>query len=146
MNLPVDDRRQIGALFHVANDIERIGDHAENIADMAVMRKESGAAFSHVAQVELTEMLEMVNQMLTASLQSILRTPDTEALKKLDEMENRVDEKEKELQKNHIDRLTRQECTPEAGMIFSDVATALERVADHARNIAFYIRKRDDIV
>ena len=144
--LPIEDLQGLGSLFHVANDIERIGDHAENIADMAVMRKESGAAFSHVAQVELTEMLEMVNQMLTASLQSILRTPDTEALKKLDEMENRVDEKEKELQKNHIDRLTRQECTPEAGMIFSDVATALERVADHARNIAFYIRKRDDIV
>ncbi|MBR1470873.1 MAG: Na/Pi cotransporter family protein [Lachnospiraceae bacterium] len=144
--LPIEDLQGLGSLFHVANDIERIGDHAENIADMAVMRKESGAAFSHVAQVELTEMLEMVNQMLTASLQSILRTPDTEALKKLDEMENRVDEKEKELQKNHIDRLTRQECTPEAGMIFSNVATALERVADHARNIAFYIRKRDDIV
>ena len=50
-----------------------------------------------------------------------------------------VDEKEKKLQKMHVQRLTRGECTPEAGMIFSDIVSGLERVADHATNIAFAI-------
>ena len=140
--LPIEDLQGIG----VANDIERIGDHAENIAGMAKRRKEEGATFSPQAQKELAEMLEMVNKMLTTSLDSILKSPDAEMMKTLSEMENKVDAKEQQLQKNHIERLTLQECTPEAGMIFSDVVSALERVADHALNIASYIRKRDDIV
>ena len=144
--LPIEDLQGIGSLFHVANDIERIGDHAENIAGMAKRRKEEGATFSPQAQKELAEMLEMVNKMLTTSLDSILKSPDAEMMKTLSEMENKVDAKEQQLQKNHIERLTLQECTPEAGMIFSDVVSALERVADHALNIASYIRKRDDIV
>ncbi|MBP3296344.1 MAG: Na/Pi cotransporter family protein, partial [Lachnospiraceae bacterium] len=59
--LPIEDLQGIGSLFHVANDIERIGDHAENIAGMAKRRKEEGATFSPQAQKELAEMLEMVN-------------------------------------------------------------------------------------
>ncbi len=144
--LPIEDLQGIGSLFHVANDIERIGDHAENIAGMAKRRKEEGATFSPQAQKELAEMLEMVNKMLSTSLDSILKSPDAAMMKTLSDMENRVDAKEQQLQKNHIERLTLQECTPEAGMIFSDVVSALERVADHALNIASYIRKRDDIV
>ncbi|MCR5251131.1 MAG: Na/Pi cotransporter family protein [Lachnospiraceae bacterium] len=144
--LPIEDLQGLGALFHVANDIERIGDHAENIADMAQRRKEMGAGFSPVAQKELADMLEMVNKMLGRSLKVILGSGSAEVMKEMYEMENRVDEKERELQQNHIDRLTEGECTPEAGMIFSDVAAALERVADHAVNIASYITKRDAII
>jgi phosphate:Na+ symporter len=61
-------------------------------------------------------------------------------MKDIVELENRVDEKERELQQAHVDRLRRGECTPEAGMIFSDVVSGLERVADHATNIAFAIK------
>ncbi|MDE6687459.1 MAG: hypothetical protein K2K17_09100, partial [Lachnospiraceae bacterium] len=66
-----------------------------------------------------------------------------QAMSELYELENKVDAKEKELQQNHIDRLTDQNCTPEAGMLFSDVASGLERVADHALNIAMYITRGD---
>ena len=55
------------------------------------------------------------------------------------ELEDKVDAKEKELQRAHVERLTKGECTPDAGMIFSDVVSGLERVADHATNIAFAI-------
>ncbi|MBR5420637.1 MAG: Na/Pi cotransporter family protein [Lachnospiraceae bacterium] len=144
--LPIEDLQGLGALFHVANDIERIGDHAENIADMAERRKEMGATFTPAAQKELGELLEQVNATLDKSLKLILGNGDPEQLKELSKMESKVDDKEAELQQNHIDRLTKGECTPEAGMIFSDVAAALERVADHAYNIASYITKRDAIV
>ena len=59
------------------------------------------------------------------------------------QLENAIDEKERELQQAHVDRLTRNECTPEAGMLFSDVVSGLERVADHATNIAFSVLDAD---
>lgn len=145
--LPIEDLQGLGALFHVANDIERIGDHAENIAEMAGRRKETGVSFSAEAQKELTEMLELVNAMLERSLKVIPGTGSAASvdtlMTELFELENKVDDKEKELQQNHIERLTRQSCTPEAGMIFSDIASELERVADHALNIAAYMTKGD---
>ena len=144
--LPIEDLQGLGALFHVANDIERIGDHADNIANMATRRKETGVDFSPVAIKELTQMMELVNALLERSLKAILGSNGAELVKEMNGMENKVDDKERELQQNHIDRLTRGECTPDAGMIFSDVAAALERVADHAVNIATYITKRDAIV
>ena len=54
-------------------------------------------------------------------------------------LEDKVDNKERELQQRHVERLARGECTPEAGMIFSDIISGLERVADHATNIAFAV-------
>lgn len=145
--LPIEDLQGIGALFHVANDIERIGDHAENIVEMAVRRKENGIGFSAEAQKELGEMLELVNAMLERSLKVIPGTGSAASIEKvlheMFELENQVDEKEKEVQQNHIDRLTKQNCTPEAGMIFSDIISGLERVADHALNIAAYITNSD---
>jgi phosphate:Na+ symporter len=60
-------------------------------------------------------------------------------MKDVVELEEKIDKKEKELQQNHVDRLTRGECSPEAGMIFSDIVSGLERVGDHATNIAFAI-------
>ena len=62
-----------------------------------------------------------------------------EHLEEILELENNIDDMEKKLQQSHVERLTRNECTPEAGMIFSDTISGLERVADHATNIAFAI-------
>ena len=56
-----------------------------------------------------------------------------------------MDEKERELQQAHVDRLTRNECTPEAGMLYSDIVSGLERVADHATNIVLYLNKTEEI-
>ena len=59
------------------------------------------------------------------------------------DIENSIDQEERDLQQKHVERLTRNECTPEAGMIFSDLVSGLERVADHATNIAFSILDED---
>ncbi|MGN0424709.1 MAG: Na/Pi cotransporter family protein [Acetatifactor sp.] len=136
--LPIEDLKSIGALFHVVNDIERIGDHAENVADAARQRKEEGTGFSKEAQKELGEMLDMVNTLIQYAVAAFVKGDDSH-LKDVQALEERIDDKERELQKFHVQRLTKGECTPEAGMIFSDIVSGLERVADHATNIAFAV-------
>ncbi len=140
--LPIEDQEHIGALFHVINDVERIGDHAENVADAAAKRIETGVSFSKEAQKEMGEMLDMVNTIIRFSVEMFTKAND-EHMEDILRLEDAVDEKERELQKFHVDRLTRNECTPEAGMIFSDVISGLERVSDHATNIAFSILNID---
>lgn len=136
--LPIEDQRSIGALFHVVNDIERIGDHAENVADAAVRRRESGVEFSRSAQKEMGEMLDMVNDIIRYSVEMFV-TSSEKHMEDIRRLEDAVDAKERELQQTHIERLTKNECSPEAGMLFSDLVSGLERVADHATNIAFAI-------
>ncbi len=139
INLPVDDLRQIGALFHVVNDIERIGDHAENVADMAKERIEKNATFTLTAQREMGELLDMVNNIVHYSIEMFSKD-DEKHMKDIITLEDRIDRKERELQNAHVGRLERNECSPEAGMIYSDIISGLERVADHATNIAFAIK------
>jgi len=140
--LPIEDLKSLGGLFHVANDIERIGDHAENVADAARRRKEEGISISKEAQKELGDMLDMVNKIIQYSIETFVKG-DESHLQEIVALENQVDAKEKELQRAHVERLTRGECTPQAGMIFSDVVSGLERVSDHATNIAFAISDED---
>ncbi len=135
-NLPIEDLKSIGALFHVVNDIERIGDHAENIADSAVRRIETGVGFSKEAQRELGEMSDMVNTILRFSFEMFVKSTE-DHMEDIRHLEEAIDEKEKELQQKHIERLARNECSPEAGALFSEIVSGLERVGDHATNIAF---------
>ena len=124
--LPIEDLKSIGALFHVVNDIERIGDHAENIADAAVRRIETGVGFSKAAQKEMGEMIDMVNTILHFSIDMFVKSTE-EHVEDIRNLEEAVDEKEKELQQKHIARLSNNECTPEAGALFSEVVSGLER-------------------
>lgn len=134
--LPIEDLKNIGALFHVVNDIERIGDHAENIADAAERRIKTGVGFTKEAQKELGEMMNMVNTILRFSFEMFVKSTE-EHVEDIQNLEEAIDEKEKELQQKHIERLSNNECSPEAGALFSDIVSGLERVADHAVNIAF---------
>lgn len=141
--LPIEDLNSLGALFHVVNDIERIGDHAENVADAARQRKEEGVSISKEAQKELGDMLEMVNKIIRYAVEMFAKS-DESHMQEIVTLEDQVDEKERELQKKHVERLTKGECSTEAGMIFSDIVSGLERVADHATNIAFAITTEED--
>ena len=141
--LPIEDLNSLGALFHVVNDIERIGDHAENVADAARQRKEEGVSISKDAQKDLGDMLEMVNKIIRYAVEMFAKS-DESHMQEIVTLEDQVDEKERELQKKHVERLTKGECSPEAGMIFSDIVSGLERVADHATNIAFAITTEED--
>ncbi len=137
-SLPIDDRKSIGGLFHVVNDIERIGDHAENVADAAKQRIEKNISFSKDCIREMGIMLDMVNEIVRYSLEMFSRNSQ-EHLQEVIALEDRIDQTERDFQENHVVRLTNNECTPDAGMIYSDILSGLERVADHATNIAYSI-------
>lgn len=138
MELPVADQKMIGGLFHVVNDMERIGDHAENLADSARLRIDDQVPFSDKGIKQLRDMMEKVSRILEYSLDMFTHT-NQEHMQEILQLEDEIDAYEKKLQRSHVKRLTKNKCKPEAGMIFSDTASGLERVADHATNIAFAI-------
>ncbi|MBR6452147.1 MAG: Na/Pi cotransporter family protein, partial [Lachnospiraceae bacterium] len=135
-NLPVEDAKSIGALFHVVNDIERIGDHAENAVDAAVQRAKDNISFSRAAMTEMGQMLDMVNTIIRFAIEMFTNNDETH-MQDVRNLEEAIDEQERVIQQAHVERMTKGECTAEAGMIFSDIISGLERVADHAVNIAF---------
>ena len=143
MEMPIADSQMVGALFHVVNDIERIGDHAENMADSAKTIMAGEAQLSDKAKQQLKDMTEMVLKILDYSLDMFTHN-NQEHMQEILDLEDAIDDKEKKLQKSHVKRLTKNRCTPEGGMIFSDTVSGLERVADHATNIAFAIHQPDD--
>ena len=142
-NLPIEDLKSIGALFHVVNDIERIGDHAVNVADNARTRKAKELSFSKEAQFEMGKMMDKVNTIIRYSIE-MFAEGKYEHMTAISVLEDEIDHLERELQQAHIDRLTRGECTPDAGMLYSDIVSGLERVADHAVNIAFAIKESEE--
>lgn len=142
LDLPHADAQMIGGLFHVVNDIERIGDHAENLADSTKQCITRNINFSDKALKQLQDMTAEVLQMLEYSFEMFSKK-NPEHLQEIVSLEDIIDEKEKKLQKSHVKRLTKGKCTPEAGTIFSDTVSGLERVADHATNIAFAIYSPD---
>lgn len=143
IELPLADAKLIGGLFHVVNDIERIGDHAENFVDSAQMRINDKVEFSDKAKKQLQDMTAMVIEILEYSL-DMFTNRNQEHMQEILSLEDEVDDREKKLQRSHVKRLTKNKCTPEAGMIFSDTISGLERVADHATNIAFAILEPAD--
>lgn len=143
--LPIADERLIGGLFHVVNDIERIGDHAENFADSAKTRLEWGIEFSDKAKRQLLEMNEKAVKILKYSLE-MFKNRNYKHMAEILRLEDEIDELEKKLQNSHVKRLTKNKCTPKAGMMFSDTVSGLERVGDHATNIAFAILEPADSV
>lgn len=136
--LPIADEKLIGGLFHVVNDIERIGDHAENFVDSAKTRIERGIELTDKAKKQLLDMMDKTTKILEYSLE-MFTNRNYEHMREILHLEEEIDEMEKKLQNAHVKRLTKNKCTPEVGMIFSDTISGLERVADHATNIAFAI-------
>ena len=142
LQLPVVDAKRIGGLFHVVSDIERIGDHAENIVDAAVKSGEESLDFTKKGQKEIQEMHQKTMVILEKSME-MFTTMDKKNLPDILELENSIDYMERQLQQNHVKRMAKGKCSPMAGILFTDLTTGLERVADHATNIAFSILEGD---
>ncbi len=126
-------------LLYAISDIERVGDHAENIAEYAEKMKDEDIRFSDMAVKELTEMSSIVMRNYDWSLQAVA-TGNKGLIQDITDYEEVVDAMELELRDRHVDRLSRGECRVESGAIFLDIISNLERVADHAMNIVEYVQ------
>ena len=135
--LQISDREHenVARLLQVVSDIERVGDYCENISEFAEEMAENKLSFSEIGAQELKEMIEVCADSYEYAIQAFMEN-DKEKARKVIEKEVKADELEVKLRTKHIKRLTNQECNTEAGIVFLDTVICLERISDHARNIA----------
>jgi phosphate:Na+ symporter len=133
-----EQRKIVEGLFGTVSDLERIGDHCDNIAEISVYKIDNNISFSGSANEEITYMYERVGKSYLQALQAI-KSGDVELARSIIEREGEIDELEKSLRKKHIERLNEGKCGPSAGIVFLDIISNLERIADHASNIAFTV-------
>lgn len=125
----------VASTFHIINDIERIGDHAENIADLAVQRINKDLEYSSDAIDELKEMYEYTRNSLQIAIESY-ENRDVAKASLIGEVEERINTLEKDYRDKHIKRLNDEKCSAYAGAIFLDLISNFERIGDHSVNIA----------
>jgi len=135
MALSEVDAEKVGKMFKILSDMERIGDHAENIAEYAIIVTERDLKFSDAAIEELQLLGDLVTQQIARAI-NMYEKPDESVLPQIKSFEKEVDKISKVFTENHISRLKIGNCDPKGGVIFTDMIIDLERSADHARNIA----------
>ncbi len=133
-SLTSEQSGRLSTLLSVSSDIERIGDLAENIGELAEYRAEHRLPFSEEATKEMQSMYEKVYTLAEEAI-NLLETEDIRRATSLLADESEVDELEKTLRLRHIHRLNSGSCFPASGIIFLDLISNLERVADHATNV-----------
>ena len=143
LDITDSDSDYIARVFHAINDIERVGDHATNLAEAAERNIGDGLTFSDAARDELNQLCGSVITLLDRSIEAFDRQSlsDDEA-KELSDLEEHIDDLTLTCQDAHIFRLNRNECNTEAGMLYLNTITDFERVGDHAINIAFLARSK----
>lgn len=143
LDLSYSDAKYIGRVFHVINDIERIGDHAQNLEEAAKSRVDEGIEISAEGERELREMSETTLKLIDGSIEAFTsQILDNEKAEQLSEYEASVDDMQTEFEQSHIERLNAHKCNTRAGMLFINTITDFERVADHATNIAWSVSKK----
>lgn len=125
-------------LFYTISDIERIGDHSENIAELADTKRKDKITFSPKGVRDLNAIADAAFETLNWAIDA-RKSHHLDSVKKVNACEEKVDKLEDELREKHIQRLSKGKCVPESGVIFLDIMSNLERIADHASNIAGYV-------
>lgn len=138
LSLTQQQHQVIKNLFYTVSDLERVGDHAENIAELADNMRKDEVTFSKKGFKDLKLIAEETILALESALKARELSSATDALQEAD-YERNVDKLEEELREKHIQRLSKGKCVPESGVVFLDLISNLERIADHATNIAGYV-------
>ena len=131
--------KTVGSYYHVVNDIERIGDLAENLFDYATEMEEKGLSFSDVAMVEIKTMYSVIMEMYDIATKTF-DTDEVVDLKRLSTLEQKTDELKKQFSMAHFERLSQTGCSMELGGYFISIISNLERVGDHLVNIGYSIQ------
>ena len=132
------DERIIGSYFHVLNDLERIGDHAENLHEIGLEMMDKKIVFSETARQEIAEMFDNISRMFEIS-RNVFDTHNKDNLPSLASLEENVDSQKKELIASHFARLAEGNCHVDVSPYFSSVVVGLERVADHLVNVGYSV-------
>ena len=132
------EEKVIGSYFHVLNDVERIGDHAENFMEMSKKMFDEEIKFSEIAIKEMDEMYNKVVEMFDISLE-IFDNKDFDSLSRLNSLEEEVDQLKKQLSNQHFDRIADGTCKLEHSSYFTSIVSAIERIGDHLTNVGFSI-------
>lgn len=132
------DSKAVTELLHCIGDLERISDHALNIAEAAKEVSDKEITFSESAKRDLSIISSAVSEILTLATNA-LTDDDVDICKKVEPLEQVIDRLKRKIKNGHISRLRQGDCTMELGFILSDLLTNFERVADHCSNIAVCI-------
>lgn len=136
------ESEKASGMMHTINDIERIGDHAENIVELTEFSITNKVEYSADAERDLKEMLEMADRTVAQAIQA-LEHGDMDAAGEVLKGEAELDRMELEYRKAHIHRLNQGLCTGNSGAIYLDILSNLERIGDHSKNIAEYVLKTE---
>ncbi|HDK7165349.1 TPA: Na/Pi cotransporter family protein [Clostridium botulinum] len=136
-NLKLSDKQLnlVGSMFHVVNDIERIGDHAENIIDLTSEKIEKRIQFSDDAAYDIKHLFNYTLDSLTRTIEGF-ESNDVERSQSVMYIEEKIDSLEEQLRETNIKRLNKGTCNANASAIFLDIINNFERVGDHCTNIA----------
>ena len=129
----------VNNLFYSINDIERIGDHAENLAESAEYMTNHNLKFSETGIQDLETIGTTVLNSFSYAIEA-RKSSDMEAVRKVSRYEDEVDNLEEELREKHIERLSSGRGAPLSGVLFLDIISNLERISDHSYNLAGYIK------
>lgn len=140
-NLSLNEHQKlvVANLFYSVSDIERVGDHSENLAELAQSMVNEGYHFSDTALEDLEAMSSVVMDAFRYAIDA-RKNGNMDAIRKVGQLEDAVDNLEEELREKHIERLSAGKCKTSAGIVFLDIITNLERISDHAYNVAGYVK------
>lgn len=139
LSLTEKQKKVINSLFHTVSNIERVGDHADNLAELAVEKVNKDLYLSDEAYSELKEICNIALESFEYAIKS-RASENMDLVKKVAQMEKTVDKLKDELRQKHIERLSKGICSTENGVIFIDALINLERISDHSLNIANFVR------
>lgn len=135
LQISEQEHQSVARLLQVLSDVERVSDHCENVSEYAETMIEKKIEFSEIAKEHLDEIMKEAVDSYKLAIEAFA-AHDAEKARLVIEKERRVDALELELRNKHIKRLSSNQCSAEAGVLFLDILVAMERISDHARNIA----------
>lgn len=134
-NINSDERIKADLLFHVVNDLERISDHAENIAEIDRLAVDGETKFSDIAKNEINEISDLLLKNINSAIEYI-DTKNHDLYDEIEKTEEEVNMLVKQYRNEHMKRLSDGVCTVDSGILFLDLLTNFERISDHCSNIA----------
>ncbi|MBL7072169.1 MAG: Na/Pi cotransporter family protein [Candidatus Omnitrophica bacterium] len=133
--IPQEESEELPVLIHSVNDIERIGDHSENIVELFERKKDEKLSFSNEANEELNDLWRELREMMSDT-KDALKNRDIDKAEQVLAHEITINNLQKELKNRHVNRLNEGICNLKAGLVFIDLVDNFEKIGDHLTNIA----------